>query len=170
MKTLRFEYRLTVFDPRLPHGVRRVEGTRNPREARIVLHGWFTAPTPFFTGNLSEELASPHLNKKLDEIYSCLSEIDVFGTGTLTVRLDINKIGETEEVNILTNTIMIRPQTADDHEQAREELVDLILDNLKTLKFPSSAIETDSDTKKQNIISSDSTEVIANIVLPFIFE
>ena len=29
--------RLTIFDARLPHGVRRVEGTRDPREARCVL-------------------------------------------------------------------------------------------------------------------------------------
>lgn len=42
--------RLTVFDPRLPHGVRPVRGTQDPREARLVLHGWFTEPTPFFTG------------------------------------------------------------------------------------------------------------------------
>ena len=31
---------LVVFDARLPHGVRRVEGVRDPREARLVLHGW----------------------------------------------------------------------------------------------------------------------------------
>jgi Rps23 Pro-64 3,4-dihydroxylase Tpa1-like proline 4-hydroxylase len=33
--------RLTVFDPRVPHGVPVVEGTRDPREGRLVLHGWF---------------------------------------------------------------------------------------------------------------------------------
>lgn len=42
--------RLTVFDPRYPHGVRAVEGTRDPMKARLVLHGWFTEPTPFFDG------------------------------------------------------------------------------------------------------------------------
>jgi hypothetical protein len=31
--------RLTIFDPRLPHGVRPVRGTRDPREARLVIHG-----------------------------------------------------------------------------------------------------------------------------------
>ena len=40
--------RLTVFDARIPHGVRRVEGTRDPRHGRLVLHGWFTAPSPHF--------------------------------------------------------------------------------------------------------------------------
>ena len=42
--------RLTVFDPRYPHGVRAVEGTRDPLKARLVLHGWFTEPAPFFNG------------------------------------------------------------------------------------------------------------------------
>ena len=42
--------RLTVFDPRFPHGVRLVEGEREPARGRVVLHGWFTEPTPFFTG------------------------------------------------------------------------------------------------------------------------
>lgn len=41
---------LTVFDPRFPHGVRPVSGTRDPLKARLVLHGWFTEPSPFFTG------------------------------------------------------------------------------------------------------------------------
>ncbi len=42
--------RLTVFDGRYPHGVRPVEGTRDPLRARLVLHGWFTEPSPFFDG------------------------------------------------------------------------------------------------------------------------
>jgi hypothetical protein len=31
---------LTVFDSRLPHGVAVVEGTRDPVQARVALHGW----------------------------------------------------------------------------------------------------------------------------------
>ncbi len=44
--------RLTLFDPRLPHGVRAVEGTRDLRRGRLVVTGWFTEPTPFFNGAL----------------------------------------------------------------------------------------------------------------------
>jgi hypothetical protein len=32
---------LTVFDPRAPHGVRTVLGTRDARRGRLVLHGAF---------------------------------------------------------------------------------------------------------------------------------
>ena len=45
--------RLTVFDGRYPHGVRVVEGTRDPVKSRVVLHGWFTEPAPFFDGKSS---------------------------------------------------------------------------------------------------------------------
>ena len=33
-----------AFDPRVPHGVNRVIGTNDPRQARVVIHGWFNAP------------------------------------------------------------------------------------------------------------------------------
>jgi hypothetical protein len=32
-----------VFDPRFPHGVRPVAGTRDPQQGRLVLHGEGTA-------------------------------------------------------------------------------------------------------------------------------
>ena len=51
--------RLTCFDARLPHGVRRVEGERDPRGARLVIHGWFTEPEPFFEGGLDGEAVRP---------------------------------------------------------------------------------------------------------------
>jgi Rps23 Pro-64 3,4-dihydroxylase Tpa1-like proline 4-hydroxylase len=41
---------LTVFDSRLPHGVAVVEGTRDPLEARVALHGWFHDPEPRIDG------------------------------------------------------------------------------------------------------------------------
>jgi len=41
-----------VFDPRIPHGVRTVTGTHDPREGRLVIHGWFVQPRPFIRGPL----------------------------------------------------------------------------------------------------------------------
>lgn len=96
--------RLTVFDSRYPHGVRRppaatrrpparppcrrpptpanppaqvrvVEGTHDPREGRLVLHGWFLEPTPFFAGALSEEEATEALNECLGPLYERLGEL-----------------------------------------------------------------------------------------------
>lgn len=47
--------RLVVFDPRLPHGVRRVDGAMDPRQGRLVVHGWFVQPRPFIEGPLPVE-------------------------------------------------------------------------------------------------------------------
>ena len=49
---------LTVFDPRVPHGVAAVEGVREPTESRIVLHGWFTSSGPFFQGAVSQRMSA----------------------------------------------------------------------------------------------------------------
>lgn len=53
--------RLTLFDPRFPHGVRMVEGTQDPARSRVVLHGWFTSPTPFFKGRRLDFRRAPAL-------------------------------------------------------------------------------------------------------------
>lgn len=38
---------LSVFDPRFPHGVRPVSGTRDPQQGRLVLHGENSVHTSF---------------------------------------------------------------------------------------------------------------------------
>lgn len=64
--------RLTVFDPRLPHGVREVRGTRDPRRGRLVVTGWFTEPTPFSTGALGEAEASEALDSAMRPLFEVL--------------------------------------------------------------------------------------------------
>jgi len=41
---------LVIWDSRIPHGVREVTGTDDPLDARVVLQGWFTAPTRLLSG------------------------------------------------------------------------------------------------------------------------
>jgi hypothetical protein len=62
---------LTLFDPRLPHGVREVRGTRDPLKGRLVLHGWFTEPSPFVEGGLEADAdaVADGLNAALDGVY-----------------------------------------------------------------------------------------------------
>jgi hypothetical protein len=43
---------LLVFSPDTPHGVSRVTGVQDPLEGRLVIHGWFTTPSPFVRGGL----------------------------------------------------------------------------------------------------------------------
>eukprot|EP00882_Tetradesmus_deserticola_P023705 GHRQ01025811.1.p2 GENE.GHRQ01025811.1~~GHRQ01025811.1.p2 ORF type:complete len:201 (+),score=65.51 GHRQ01025811.1:356-958(+) len=83
---------LTVFDPRFPHGVRPVAGTRDPQKGRLVLHGWFTEPSPFFDGPLPESDALQHLNAALEPMFEQLQALPQV-TGTITMQLTVS--GET---------------------------------------------------------------------------
>jgi hypothetical protein len=103
--------RLTLFDSRFPHGVTPVEGTRDPLEGRLVLHGWFTKPAPFFMGGLDAEDATPVINKALDEFYEDAypNIVPVVGVVTVQIRIDGER-GEVTGLKWLTNTLISRPQ------------------------------------------------------------
>ncbi|MEZ5939688.1 MAG: hypothetical protein R3C52_15925, partial [Hyphomonadaceae bacterium] len=53
--------RLLVFDDRIPHGVQRIEGSMNPFEGRIVLHGHLSAGQPEVEGPLAEPTHTPRM-------------------------------------------------------------------------------------------------------------
>ncbi|GAX82162.1 hypothetical protein CEUSTIGMA_g9590.t1 [Chlamydomonas eustigma] len=101
--------RLTVFDPRFPHGVKAVSGTRDPREARLVLHGWFTEPTPFFRGGLSADEAASALDDAMGDIMEILQDLPP-ATGILTIRLEVNgTTGEITKLEWLADTLIATP-------------------------------------------------------------
>lgn len=59
---------LLCFAPLLLWG--QVEGVLDPREGRLVLHGWFTQPSPFFAGELRRALLNlPVLGCREGEAY-----------------------------------------------------------------------------------------------------
>ncbi|GAQ82551.1 hypothetical protein KFL_001150120 [Klebsormidium nitens] len=129
--------RLTVFDPRLPHGVRPVRGTQDPREARLVLHGWFTEPTPFFTGALEEHEAVASLNAALEPLFE---EVATFSpsTGTTTVRLTISgSTGAVTDLEWLTDTLIEVPG-GDEPGAVRDQVQRTIVRHLGGATFPTS--------------------------------
>lgn len=42
--------RCIIFDPRVPHGVSTVIGNNDPRNGRVVIHGWFNEPETCWFG------------------------------------------------------------------------------------------------------------------------
>ena len=96
--------RLTVFDPRHPHGVSRVSGSRDPRQARLVLHGWFTQPGPVLSGGLQKKSVQKFLSGLLKDLETeRLTSVDL--TGTICFRLAIRGSGEIARVEVLTDTL-----------------------------------------------------------------
>jgi len=97
--------RLVVFDPRLPHGVTRVSGTHDPREGRLVVHGWFTEPRPFVEGALTPKQVDKALEDALGGLSEALAEFGALH-GVLSVRLTAAKDGTIDKARVLANTVV----------------------------------------------------------------
>ncbi|CAG9466421.1 unnamed protein product [Pedinophyceae sp. YPF-701] len=130
--------RLTVFDPRIPHGVRQVRGTRDPRRGRLVLHGWFTDPEPFFDDDAGVDgaEASDALNAALGPLFAELGQMPR-AYGTLTVRLTIDGgTGEVDGLEWLTDTLMPDRGECLDVEDVRAQVLDVVEARLMTAQMP----------------------------------
>ncbi|CAL5227248.1 g10177 [Coccomyxa viridis] len=150
--------RLTVFDGRYPHGVRPVEGTRDPLKARLVLHGWFTDPTPFFEGPVDEDVASDALDSVLEGFYEALEARELPAMfGALIVKLTVSgSSGMVTDMQCLTDMLMEVPSEQDYElrrrgSSVRKEIFELVRLHLRKLTFP----EADGDSK---------------VIMPFIFD
>ncbi len=97
--------RLTVFDPRFPHGVSEVRGVEDPLEARLVIHGWFVEPRPYVVGALTTTQVSRALDPLFQSLQGHLDQIGN-GHGTLSVRLFVQPSGIVGRQQILTDTLV----------------------------------------------------------------
>jgi len=128
--------RLTVFDARLPHGVSRVEGERDPRGGRLVLHGWFTEPAPFSEGALTEEEVGEGLAAPLEALYAEISPPAV--TGLLAVRLEVGADGTVAALRHLADTLVVDPsqlQRGAEADDARPAVLNAVETHLGGARF-----------------------------------
>jgi hypothetical protein len=123
--------RLAVFDPRIPHGVRRVEGTHDPREGRLVIHGWFVQPRPFVEGPLKAAALQSRIDAVTEAIMPIL-ETGVSVAGMVSVRFGVTPQGRTRGVKVLCNNLRGNALEA----EARDALVTTVLRTLRMLDFP----------------------------------
>lgn len=122
---------LVVFDGRIPHGVAEVRGTCDPRDSRIVVHGWFEPPALQVDGGLRRDDVLPAARAALTELGSVLSRFDD-ADGTLISRLDVRPSGEVERVATLTDSL----ETSSNDPAERESLRDAIVHGLEKMRFP----------------------------------
>jgi hypothetical protein len=93
--------RLTVFDPRIPHGVRPVTGTHDPREGRLVIHGWFVQPRPFVIGPLATRELSAHAA----ELGALVETLPI--AGMLALAFDVSPAGTVRTLRVLSDTTRV---------------------------------------------------------------
>lgn len=123
--------RLLVFDPRIPHGVRRVEGTHDPRLGRVVMHGWFVQPRPFVVGPVSEHELGEAIQQLLADLPAQLAD-DFVLAGTLSLRFAVRPNGTVHQAHVLVDTL----RTPGPQRAARQALVDWVLARVRELRFP----------------------------------
>ncbi len=97
--------RLTVFDPRIPHGVRTVTGTRDPREGRLVIHGWFVQPRPFVRGPLPVRTRSTRIEELGAQLGGWLGELPI--AGVLALAFDVDRRGAVRDLRVLSDTTRV---------------------------------------------------------------
>ena len=107
--------RLVVFDPRIPHGVRVVEGTRDPREGRLVIHGWFVQPRPFIEGPLPVRALSARLDGLGRAIGAWMGTLPIAGLASWSFTID--RSGRVRNLARLSDTTRV-PRAADPHRRA----------------------------------------------------
>jgi hypothetical protein len=121
--------RLTVFDPRIPHGVRTVTGTRDPREGRLVIHGWFVQPRPFIRGPLRVRALGTSIAALGEQLGSWLGELPIAGVVSLAFTVD--RRGSVRDLRLLSDTTRV-PAT---HERERARVVRKLKQHVATWRF-----------------------------------
>lgn len=123
---------LLLFDPRIPHAVKKVLGTRDPLEGRLVVHGWFAEPRPFMEGSLSRfKSLSQWLNDETKK-WNSLSENFQEIKGVITFRLTFSATGEVKKCECITNTLI----------HLNAEFMKILLKEIRSLRAPRSKGES----------------------------
>ncbi|MBC7742415.1 MAG: hypothetical protein H7061_09470 [Bdellovibrionaceae bacterium] len=124
---------LIVFDPRYPHGVSEVKGTRDPLKSRLVMHGWFVNPRPYVVGGLKTAQVQKALAPAFQLLSDVLSQIDLLN-GTVSIRLQIDKAGRVTQYRLLTSTVISLSHVKADELYLQKELKSIFASTL----FPKS--------------------------------
>jgi hypothetical protein len=122
---------LIVFDARIPHAVTPVEGSRDPMDSRVVLHGWFNEPTPWFDGCLTRAEAEPAADQLCAAWNLKRSGLGRMH-GVLTVRLRISADGEVERVEPLAATLV----SLEGRPTAAEQAIAMAVEAAGLARFP----------------------------------
>jgi hypothetical protein len=97
--------RLVLFDDRMPHGVQRIEGSMDPLEGRLVLHGHISEGDAAISGPLTPQTVKSVLAPVLDKALDAFAETEHLHHGPLTLRLEIGADGRVAGCRVLVNRV-----------------------------------------------------------------
>jgi hypothetical protein len=123
--------RLVVFDPRLPHGVRRVDGSMEPREGRLVLHSWFVQPRPFIEGPLPTAQVASLIDAVTTALRPAL-EAGLPVAGLMSLGFQVRADGRVAALRVLADTT----RTVAGEVRALAGLRRTVANAVRTFRFP----------------------------------
>lgn len=123
--------RLLVFDDRMPHAVRLVEGNMDPLEGRLVIHGHISEAGPMVSGELSPDNVAAVAGHLIDEYASVLGEAARAYHGPATVSLTVEPDGTVSTPRLMLDRVR---RVADNGPSVDEMLGELIA-RVGQLKF-----------------------------------
>ena len=128
--------RLTVFDDRIPHGVQRVEGSMDPLDGRVVLHGHISEGKPVVAGPLAADAVWNAVRAAVDPILAAQANASCHGP--LCVRAAIGADGAVTGVRILVDRV-VRTDGGDPAPATQA-----VLAALAALRFPPAAAPSEA--------------------------
>jgi hypothetical protein len=122
--------RLVLFDDRMPHGVQRIEGSMDPLDGRLVLHGHISEGDAVISGPLTPQTVESALMPALERALGAFGETENLHHGPLTLRLEIAPDGRVAACQILVNRV------ARSDGGSPEALVAKVVESVGALRFP----------------------------------
>ena len=130
--------RLALFDDRMPHGVQRVEGSMDPVEGRIVLHGHISESGPMAEGALCAADVAACVHAALAKPAERINMSPILHHGPVVLRLAILPSGEVGGVETLVDRL------ARGDGASPRELVEEIVSIAGSIRFPSAEGPTEA--------------------------
>jgi hypothetical protein len=115
--------RLLVFDDRLPHAVELVEGTMDPLDGRLVIHGHIRETGPFVSGGVSYDealtVAQDIARAQAEELGDQVNRYH----GVVTVRMSVGPDGAVGRAKLLVDRLVSVRRTSLDPRLVAERLL-----------------------------------------------
>jgi len=92
-----------------------VTGTHDPREGRLVIHGWFVQPRPFVRGPLTVRALAARIGELTEQLGGWLDGLPV--AGLVSFAFDVDRRGAVGAPRVLSDTT--RVPLADERERKR---------------------------------------------------
>lgn len=126
---------LLLFDDRIPHAVPRIEGTMEPRDGRVVLHGHVVEGAALAVGALPIAIARAVIAGHIQAIAPKLVDLGHGLAGVLTMRVMVRPDGQIEGGQILYDRLLAVADGAAEPKDAINAAIELI----RPIRFPATA-------------------------------